>query len=113
MQERIDDPFRYALGKINEVINIVNRVVTFNGLIQRVALIRSIERDIRLVHRAFANWRSMPVTAEQYAELERRAGRTEAEIWQEFIATVEPGGAARDPRASELAANWRIAIERR
>lgn len=113
VQERIDLPFRLVLAKINEVINTVNRVVTLDGLLQRVALIRSIERDIRLVNRAFANWRSRPVTPEEYAERRRAAGRTEAEIWREFVATVEPGGAEQDPRASELAINWRLAIERR
>jgi hypothetical protein len=113
LQERIDQPFRYALAKLNEVINLVNRVITFNGLIQRVALIRSIERDIRLVNRAFLNWRLNPASADQYAAHVRKSGRTEAEIWREFIETVEPGGAARDSQAAEIAADWRITIERR
>lgn len=113
LQERIDQPFRYALQKLNEVINLVNRVITWNGLIQRLALIRSIERDIRLVNRAFLNWRLNPASADQYAAHVRGSGRTEAEIWREFIETVEPGGARRDSQAAEIAADWRITIERR
>lgn len=113
IQERIDGPIRLVLSKINETINVVNRIATVNGLLQRVALVRSIERDIRQVQRAFANWRSDPVTPEAYAEHRERHGRTEADIWREFVDTVEPGGAARDPQASEIAANWRLAIERR
>jgi hypothetical protein len=135
LQERIDLPFRYILGKINEVITIVNRVVTLDGLLQRLALVRSIERDIRLVTRAFANWRSKPLTEDEftkgtiaaliesgYSESDARAEaarryrspiRSEAEIWQAFIATVEPGGARRDPHAAEIAAQWRLALEKR
>jgi hypothetical protein len=42
LEELIDKPFRLVLSKINEVIGIVNRIVTLDGLLQRVALIRSL-----------------------------------------------------------------------
>lgn len=49
LQRRIDEPFRYLLAQVNKIINVVNRVVTADGLFQRLALIRSIERDFKLV----------------------------------------------------------------
>lgn len=61
LQELIDRPFRLLLSKINEVINIVNRVVTLDGLIQRVALIRSLERDMKFAWAAAVNWRVQPI----------------------------------------------------
>ena len=112
LQRRIDKPLREVIGYLNLVINQVNRIATLDGMLQRFALIRSIERDIREVSRAFTNCRSVPVTDEQYTDLRTRAGRTEAEIWAEFVATVEPGGAQRDPRAREIAANWELALRR-
>ncbi len=53
IEDRIDGAFRFALGKVNEVINLVNRVVTADGLFQRLALVRSIERDMRYVAQAW------------------------------------------------------------
>ena len=135
LQERIDLPFRFMIAKINEVITIVNRVVTLDGLLQRLALVRSIERDIRLVTRAFANWRSKPLSEDEFtkatiaalmaagyseadarfeaARMYRAPIKSEAQIWQEFIAVVEPGGAQRNPQAAEIAAQWRLSLERR
>lgn len=55
LEEAIDRPFRIALAKINEVINLVNRIVTADGLFQRLALLRSIERDIRQVQNQLTN----------------------------------------------------------
>lgn len=53
VERRIDGAFRQVLSKINEVVNIVNRVVTADGLFQRVALLRSIERDFSILRAQF------------------------------------------------------------
>jgi hypothetical protein len=47
IEARIQRPFTLLLAKVNEVINIVNRVVTLDGLLQRVALVRSLARDYK------------------------------------------------------------------
>jgi hypothetical protein len=49
LEEKIDAPFRLVLAKLNEIIGIVNRVVTADGLFQRVALLRSTFRDANYV----------------------------------------------------------------
>lgn len=111
LQRRIDLPFRFALAKINEVVNLLNRIVTLDGLIQRVALVRSIERDIREVRRAFVNWGSSPLTAEEWRDLKRRgAPRSDAEITRDFSDLVGRGSGPRAALAEELAETWRARL---
>jgi hypothetical protein len=52
LEQAIEAPFRYVLGKLNEIINVVNLVVTADGLFQRVALIRSLARDYQYAWKA-------------------------------------------------------------
>lgn len=54
IEQAIEAPFRYVLGKLNEIINVVNLVVTADGLFQRVALIRSLTRDYQFAWKAIA-----------------------------------------------------------
>ena len=63
LEEKFDSPFQWALGQLTGIINLVNRVVTANGLFQRLALVRSIERDIKYVYNEFHNGRSTPISA--------------------------------------------------
>jgi len=66
IQERIDAPFQFVLGKINEVINLVNRVVTANGLFQRLALVRSIERDFVVLGEEYARLRHPLISDDEW-----------------------------------------------
>lgn len=105
LQRRIDAPFRFALEKINQVINLVNRVVTADGLIQRVALVRSIERDIRQVSRAFVNWRSRPVTDEELQRLRELArAKTYEQVTENATALLRDDAGPYKPFVDEMAA---------
>lgn len=73
IEEQIQRRYLQVVGELNKVINIVNRVITADGLFQRLAHVRSIERDIREVSRAFANWRSHPLTEDDFKALRKRA----------------------------------------
>lgn len=42
IQERIEEPFRIVLGKLNEALGWINRIVTLDGLLQRLTLFRSL-----------------------------------------------------------------------
>ncbi|MGH2667512.1 MAG: hypothetical protein ACRDH5_00040 [bacterium] len=109
IEEAIDRPFCFALAKINEVINVVNRIVDANGLFQRLTLIRSIERDLRYVTRAFANWRSKPLTEADYDELRKSARAVTLEDVTTNIEAVLLRNEGRyRPIAEEAAAQWRI-----
>lgn len=65
LEEKIDLPFRIALGKINEVIGVINRVVTADGLFQRLAYIRTLQRDIDYTLRIAFNRQSRDVTPDE------------------------------------------------
>lgn len=107
LERRIDAPFRYALEQINQVINVLNRVVTADGLFQRLALIRSIERDIREVSRAFVNWRARPVTDEEWAALRKRATeRTMEDVRRDVGDLLSTGGGKHGPWVQEMALIW-------
>lgn len=111
LQRRIDQPFQIALAKINEIVNIVNRIVTLDGLIQRVALVRSIERDIREVRRAFHNWASKPMTEDDWTELNTIAApKTDRQLADELTDLMVRNAGPRAALASELAASIRTRL---
>jgi len=109
LQEKIDAPFRFALAKLNEIINVVNRVVTADGLFQRLALVRSIERDIRYVSRAFMNWRSKTLTDDDY---KRRRDSSQVrpldEVKRDIEEMMRTGDGRYAPLAREMAKQWAI-----
>lgn len=45
LERRIQEPFTFILGKLNEISNWINRIVTLDGFLQRVTLLRSLLRD--------------------------------------------------------------------
>ena len=113
LERRIDEPFRRVLAEVNKIINLVNRVVTADELFQRLALVRSIERDIRQVSRAVANWRSKPETEAEWEERRTRVNdRTPAQVQQDFDAAVATGGGRYSAVIAEIAAKWRVSLER-
>jgi hypothetical protein len=65
LEDKIQRPFQFLLAKINEVINVVNRIVTLDGLIQRVALIRSLARDYKFAGNIW--WNTMHRAADPAA----------------------------------------------
>jgi hypothetical protein len=52
IEQAIEKPFLFILAQLNGVINVVNKVVTADGLIQRVALIRSLAANYQLAWKA-------------------------------------------------------------
>jgi len=55
IEATIERRYQQLLGALNDIINLVNRVITLDGLVQRVALIRSLERDYVFAWRALTN----------------------------------------------------------
>jgi hypothetical protein len=113
LEEKIDAPFRLVLAKLNEIVNVVNRVVTADGLFQRLAYIRSLERDMRYVGRAFVNWRSSPLTAADFDQLRSQVNeRTEAQMRHDFAAHVSGQGGPRRAVITEMGMILRNRLER-
>lgn len=114
LEEKIEAPFRIAIAKINEAIGIINRVVTADGLFQRLAYVRTLERDMRYLNRAFANWRSKPtLDADFQATKKKLAAKTPAELERDAVAHIDGTGGPRAALISEMVQHWTIQIERR
>lgn len=114
VEEKINAPFLFALQKLNEVINIIDRIVTADGLFQRLALIRSLERDVRYVSRAFINWRAAAVADDSYARIKQRASqRTFRDITRDTEEALQTGGGRYGPIVSEAVAQWRLYLDGR
>jgi hypothetical protein len=107
----IDRPFRLLLAKINEVINVVNRIVTADGLFQRLALIRSIERDLRIIGWTFLKATHKPLTPEQKTQYNRPfEEKTFAAHLAEVRAYVESRSGPLAPRVNEWIADVKLRL---
>lgn len=108
LERRIEQPFRFLIGEINKVITIVNRVVTLDGLLQRLVLIRTLERDMRYAARGLFNWRVKPLDAQDWTDVRKAMNkRTEAQVTGEFSDLVARGQGPLSGLASEMAVTWR------
>lgn len=83
LEQKIQAPFMWIYGRLNLLTDWVNRIVTVDGLFQRVALLRSLERDVLYSWRILMASRSGALTDAQRAEL---ASRTKAQTANELAA---------------------------
>ena len=74
IEEAIDRPFRLLLAEINKIVNVVNRIVTADGLFQRIAYLRTLARDARQAANLLADSFNEPLTDDDYREIRARAG---------------------------------------
>jgi hypothetical protein len=92
LEARIERPFRLLLAKVNEVINIVNRVITLDGLFQRVALVRSLQRDYKYAWNTIRNAYSVPLTSAARKDIaEKNEPRTAAHIDEAAVSYLQTG----------------------
>lgn len=50
LEQYILAPYEFLVSKLNEVMNWINRIVTLDGLLQRVTLLGSLIRDVKLTN---------------------------------------------------------------
>lgn len=109
LESRIEKPFLFVLSKLNEVINIVNRIVTLDGLLQRLVLIRSLERDYVYAWRAAVNpWTRLSTDAEQKAANDKWAGKPLATVITETRQYMSQGTGPNSALYNEMLQQWRI-----
>lgn len=109
VQSTITRNFLRVLREVNKAIDVLNRVVTFDGLIQRFALIRSIERDLRFVSRSILNWRARTLTPEDYDRVRSTANaRTLEDARTDAAEGLLTHGGRWGPLITEAQAQWRI-----
>lgn len=81
IEQAIEKPFLWLVAKLNEVIGIVNLVITADGLIQRIAFVRTLARDYEYAWRAIANpYRKAPDPATKKTIDDAFKPRTAAQI---------------------------------
>jgi len=82
LEDKIERPFRSLLAKVNEIIDIVNRVITLDGMLQRITLLRSTARDMRFIVNQWWNTFHRAVDPAAFAALltldDKRTPRQEA-----------------------------------
>lgn len=104
LEARINAPFLFLIAQLNRVTDVINRIVTADGLFQRLALIRSIERDLGPIGDAFANWRSHPITPTDFKRLhDKSLTRTTDQVRREISDALTINGNPRAALRGELA----------
>jgi hypothetical protein len=71
IEDWIDRRFQSVLGAINEIINVVNRVVTADGLFQRLAFVKTLARDVKHAANQFGWGLSSSISAADREALRR------------------------------------------
>ena len=93
LQDALMRPIRLVVEKINQVIDVVDRIVTLDGLLQRITLLRSYARDIRYVWNAWNNSQSKPLTEAERAAAAAAGGHKSTQLierdFDTYVATGE------------------------
>jgi hypothetical protein len=105
---RIAAKYLELAGYVNDVINIVNRVVTADGLFQRLAYIRTVVRDFQLTWNALLNGWHKPLTAGDVATVKKRVeGKPLADVQRDVRAYIRNRSGDDAGLLSEVAVAWR------
>jgi hypothetical protein len=108
LRDRSSGRFQFVLAKLNEVINVVNRIVTLDGLLQRVALIRSLARDYQFAWRAIAQPYTRAVTDSDREQANHKLGvKPLTQIEHETREYIHGRGGPRAALLEEMAVIWR------
>lgn len=111
LEDKIQAPFLYLLGKLNEVINAVNLVVGADGLLQRVALIRSMFRDYQYCWKAIVKPYSAPVDPDTQDQIRQGiAARTLDDVEHDYQQYLRDQTGALSPAVDAAVAAFRARL---
>jgi hypothetical protein len=112
IEDAIASRYLQIVGYVNDVSNIVNRVVTADGLFQRLAYIRTLQRDWALSWKTLVAGYAKPVTATERAETDKRtAAKTQQQVTSDVRAYMRDGSGPDAGLFSEMAAQWRKQLQ--
>jgi PAS domain-containing protein len=112
LEEKIEKPFRALVAKINDVINVVNRIMTADGLFQRLTYIRTLQRDWNLAWKTLVAGYTKPVTDTQRAETAAKtAAKSQQQVTSDVRAYMRDGSGPDAGLFSEMAAQWRKQLQ--
>ena len=69
----VNQKFEDLLRPLNGLINLVNRVITIDGLLQRVAMVRTLERDVAYLNRLTLNSKTRTLSDDEQYTITRAA----------------------------------------
>jgi AcrR family transcriptional regulator len=108
IEDVIASRFLQIVGYLNDVINIVNRVVTADGLFQRLAFLRTLQRDYAHAWSIILNGFSKPLTAGDRDDITKRtAAKPLADVRRDVGAYVRDGTGSDAALLDEVAGQWR------
>jgi hypothetical protein len=113
LEEKIEAPFRLVLAKLNEIVNVVNRVVTADGLFQRLAYIRTLQRDVAYVWRGLFEPVDTKLTPDEQSRYgQPLPGKTRAEHIAELKTYIAQQDGPIAPRVNEWIADVALQVRR-
>ncbi|MGH8636675.1 MAG: hypothetical protein ACREUZ_06010 [Burkholderiales bacterium] len=114
LEQRLLGPILDLYRRLNEAMDWVNRIITLDGLLQRLTLLRSLVRDIYSVAGIWQNAFSNPVTNTQYEQRRRQAGAvTMVDVQRNTAEVLTTGSGPYAPFVDEWSAIWRAELEGR
>jgi len=109
LEEALLRPILELFRVLNEAMNWINRILTLDGLVQRLTLMKSIERDLAYVWRAWHNGQSQPLTqGDRDAAIVRQPFRTGAAIKGDVEAYIRSSSGPLAPAIEEAIANLKL-----
>jgi hypothetical protein len=112
LEDRITAKYLELVGYVNDVINIVNRVVTADGLFQRLAFMRTLQRDWVLAWKTLVAGYARPITAgERQLADAKVAFKTQQQIASDVRAYMRDRSGPDAGLFSEMAAQWRKQLQ--
>lgn len=114
LENLITLPFEWVVGKINELIGVINRIVTADGLLQRLVLINSLLRDYPMTTNMWWNGQIRPLHDYEAARYSKRPLQVPTD---QAIRDLDQHLTTRDadvsPLIDEVAASIRLTLSRR
>jgi hypothetical protein len=107
IQDAVNRPFQFLLAKVNEIVNIVDRVITADGLFQRLAFVKSLARDVGFAWITLTQGGTVKQTAEQKKQArEVWRARTPEAATRIVADSLESAGGKYASLHEEMAAQW-------
>jgi hypothetical protein len=108
IEDAIASRYLQIVGYLNDVINIVNRIMTADGLFQRLTFVRTLVRDYQLAWNALLNGWHKPLTTTESAALTKRAeGKPLDEVRRDVQSYMRDRSGADAALIDEAAIAWR------
>jgi hypothetical protein len=107
LQAKISFPFTFVIAKLNEAIGWINKIVTLDGLVQRLTLMRSLIRDVALVDRLWWNSQTVELSpGEIQAHQIKQALAPYENVERDYVHAIESDDGPMAAAAREFWQQW-------